>query len=67
MKQLTILYVQAIIIFLGVHITPAALATVISCDLNMYMLWITSPLYNAVMLFISLFITIAAIDHLNTK
>jgi len=67
MKQLTILYVQAIIIFLGVHITPAALATVISCDLNMYMLWITSPLYNAIMVFISLFITMAAVDYLTTK
>jgi hypothetical protein len=33
----------------------------------MYMLWITSPLYNAIMLFISLFITCAAIDHLNTN
>jgi hypothetical protein len=67
MKQLTILYVQAIIIFLGVHITPAALATVISCNLDVYMLWITSPLYNAIMVFISLFITIAAVEHLTTK
>lgn len=67
MKHLCILYVQAIIIFVGVHITPAALATVISCDLDMYMLWITSPLYNAIMVFISLFITIAAVEHLTTK
>jgi hypothetical protein len=67
MKHLCILYVQAIIIFIGVHITPAALATIISCNLDVYMLWITSPLYNAVMLFISLFITCAAIDHLNTN
>ena len=67
MKKLVILYAQAIIIFLGVHITPAALATVISCDLDMYMLWITSPLYNAIMAFISLFITIGAVEHLTTK
>jgi len=49
MKQLTILYVQAIIIFVGVHITPAALATVISCNLDVYMLWITSPLKKLLM------------------
>ncbi len=67
MKQLTILYVQAIIIFVGVHITPAALATVISCNLDVYMLWITSPLYNAIMVFISLFVTIGAVEHLTTK
>jgi hypothetical protein len=67
MKQFAILYVQAIIIFLGVHITPAAIATIISCDLDVYMLWITSPLYNAIMVFTSLFVTIAALEHLNTK
>ena len=67
MKHLSILYVQAIIIFLGVHITPAAIATIISCNLDVYMLWITNPLYNAIMVFTSLFVTIAALEHLNTK
>ena len=67
MKHLSILYVQAIIIFLGVHITPAAIATIISCNLDVYMLWITSPLYNVIMVFTSLFVTIAALEHLNTK
>jgi hypothetical protein len=32
-----------------------------------YMLWITSPLYNAIMVFISLFVTIGAVEHLTTK
>jgi hypothetical protein len=47
-----------------VHITPAALATVISFKLETYMIWMASPLYHAVMFFMSLILTVCAIEYL---
>ena len=67
MKQLASLYIKAIIIFLTVHITPAALATVISFKLDTYMIWMASPLYHAVMFFMSLILTVCAIEHLKEE
>lgn len=64
MKHLAILYIQAIIIFVAVHITPAALATVITFKLETYMVWMASPMYHAVMFFISLILTVCAIEYL---
>jgi hypothetical protein len=67
MKHLAILYIQAIIIFVAVHITPAALATVISFKLDTYMIWMASPLYHAVMFFMSLILTVCAIEYLKEE
>ena len=67
MKHLAILYIQAIIIFVAVHITPAALATVISFKLDTYMVWMASPLYHAVMFFMSLILTVCAIEYLKEE
>ena len=67
MKHLASLYIKAIIIFLTVHITPAALATVISFKLDTYMVWMASPLYHAVMFFISLIFTVYSIDVLKEE
>jgi hypothetical protein len=67
MKQLSILYVQAIIIFIGVHITPAALASIITLDLSLYMSWVTSPLYHTIMFFVSLATTCGALDYLKNQ
>lgn len=67
MKHLAILYIQAIIIFVGVHVTPAAVATVITFKLDTYMVWMTSPLYHAVMFFMSLILTVCAIEYLKEQ
>ena len=64
MKKLFSIYWKVCVVFLGVFITPAAMATVISCDPNMYMLWITSPLYCAIMFFMSMLFTCYAAEHL---
>lgn len=67
MKHLASLYIKAIIIFVAVHITPAALATVISFNLDTYMVWISSPLYHALMIFVSLIFTVYAVDVLREE
>jgi hypothetical protein len=67
MKQLASLYIKAIIIFVAVHITPAALATVLSFNLNTYMVWISCPLYHALMIFVSLIFTVYAVEVLNDE
>ena len=67
MKHLASLYIQAIIIFVTVHVTPAALATVITFNLDTYMTWISSPLYHALMIFVSIIFTVYSIDVLREE
>lgn len=62
MKHLASLYIKAIIVFLAVHITPACMASVLTFKLDTYMVWISHPLYHALMFFISLMFTMYAIE-----
>lgn len=67
MKQLAELYIKALIIFISVHITPAAIAAVVTFKFSMYTLWIESPMYHAVMFFVSLICTMASVAHMTEK
>lgn len=64
MKQLASLYIQAILVFVTVHVTPAVIAGLLSFKMEVYMACITSPMYNAMMFFISLMFTMAAVEHI---
>lgn len=64
MKKLFSIYWKVCVVFLGVFITPAAIACAIALDINIYMLWITSPIYIAVMFFIALIFTGYAGEYL---
>jgi len=64
MKKLFSIYWKVCVVFLGVFITPAAIASIIALDLNIYMLWITSPVYCVVMFFMAMIFTGYAVDHL---
>jgi hypothetical protein len=64
MKKLFSLYWKVCVVFLSVFITPAAIASIIALDRNIYMLWITSPLYCAVMFFMAMIFTCYAAEHL---
>jgi hypothetical protein len=64
MKKLFSIYWKVCVVFLGVFITPAAIASIIALELNIYMLWITSPIYCAIMFFMSLIFTGYAVEYL---
>jgi hypothetical protein len=64
MKKLFSIYWKVCVVFMGVFITPAAVASIITLDLNIYMSWITSPIYGVIMFFISMIFTAYATEHL---
>lgn len=64
MKKLFSFYWKVCVVFLSVFITPAAIACIIAFNLDIYMLWITSPIYIALMFFVSLIFTGYAIEQL---
>ena len=64
MKKLFSLYVKACIVFLSVFITPAAVACIITLDLNIYMSWVTAPIYIVLMFFIAIIFTANATEYL---
>lgn len=64
MKKLFSIFWKVCVVFLSVFITPAAIACIIALDIDIYMLWVTSPIYIAVMFFISLLFTGYATEHI---
>jgi hypothetical protein len=64
MKKLFSIFWKVCVVFLSVFITPAAIACIIALDIDIYMLWVTSPIYIAVMFFISMIFTGYAVEHL---
>lgn len=62
-KFLSILWKVAVI-FTSIFILPAAIACIITFDLNIYMACVTSPLYCVFMFFISMICAGYVVDHL---
>jgi len=64
MKKLFSIFWKVCVVFLGVFITPAAIACIIALDKDIYMLWVTSPIYIVVMFFVAMIFTGYAGEHL---
>jgi hypothetical protein len=64
MKKLFSIFWKVCVIFTSVFIMPAVIASIITFDLETYMLCVTAPLYCAVMFFIALIFTGYAVDDL---
>ena len=62
-KFLSILW-KAAVVFTSIFILPAVIACIITFDLNVYMSWITSPFYCAIMFITSMIATGAMVDNL---
>lgn len=64
MKKLFSIFWKVCVVFTTVFIMPAVIASIITFDLETYMLWVTSPMYCTVMCFIALIFTGYTADSL---
>ena len=64
MKKIFSLTWKVAVVFTTFFIMPAVIASIITFDLETYMLWVTSPMYCAVMFFMSMIFTCCAANHL---
>jgi hypothetical protein len=66
---LTFLYKVCLICLVSVlvFVLPAIIGSLMFLDLSLYLKVVTNPEYCVVMSFITLFVTIAYVDYMNTK
>ncbi len=64
MKKIFSFTWKAVVLFLTFFIMPAAIASIIALDFNIYMSCVLNPAYAAIMTLVSIFATCACIDHL---
>lgn len=64
MKKLFSIFWKVCVVFTTVFIMPAVIASIITFDLKTYMLWVTAPIYCAVMFFVAMIFTGYFIDNL---
>ena len=64
MKKLFSILWKVCVVFITVFIMPAVIASIITFDIETYMLWVTSPMYCGIMFFIALIFMCYTVDHL---